>query len=113
MPVLKNSTYQPSFLFKNGHFNTSYRALFHKVENSFNRERLELADGDFIDLDKSSVNSKKLVIAIHGLEGSSESSYILSLTEVLNQHHFDVIAMNLRSCSGEQKARTTVVKLKT
>lgn len=101
MPVLKNSTYQPSFLFKNGHFNTSYRALFHQVDNNFKRERLELDDGDFIDLDISSVSSEKLVIAIHGLEGSSQSSYILSLTEVLNQHHFDVIAVNLRSCSGE------------
>ncbi len=102
MPILNNSTYQPSFLFKNGHFNTSYRALFHKVDNNFKRERLELADGDFIDLDVSSVNSEKLVIAIHGLEGSSKSSYILSLTEVLNKHHFDVVAINLRSCSGEQ-----------
>lgn len=102
MPVLKNSSYRPSFLFKNGHFNTSYRALFHKVENTFKRERLELTDGDFMDLDFSSVNSNKVVIAIHGLEGSSESSYILSLTEALNKHQFDVIAINLRGCSGEQ-----------
>jgi len=102
MPVLKNSTYKPSFLFKNGHFNTSYRALFHKVDNNFKRKRLELADGDFIDLDFSTVNSDKVVIAIHGLEGSSKSSYILSLTNELNKHHFDIIAVNLRSCSGEQ-----------
>ncbi len=101
MPVLKNSTYNPSFLFKNGHFNTIYRTLFHNSNVNFNRERLELADGDFIDLDSSSVNSEKVVIAIHGLEGSSKSSYILSLTNVVNKHGFDVVAMNHRSCSGE------------
>ncbi len=101
MPVLNNSTYNPSFLFKNGHFNTVYRTLFNNNNTSFNRKRLELVDGDFIDLDMSSVNSDKLVIAIHGLEGCSSSSYIVSLTKVLNQHGFDIVAMNHRSCSGE------------
>ena len=71
MPILKNSTYKPSFLFKNGHFNTVYRTLFNDSSANFNRKRLELTDGDFIDLDISSVNSDKAVIAIHGLEGSS------------------------------------------
>lgn len=101
MPILKNSTYKPSFLFKNGHFNTVYRALFNNSNINFNRKRLELADGDFIDLDISSVNSDKAVIAVHGLEGNSKSSYIISLINVLNKHDFDVIAMNHRSCSGE------------
>ncbi|HHC80848.1 MAG TPA: alpha/beta fold hydrolase [Flavobacteriia bacterium] len=101
MPVLNHSTYQPSLLFKNKHFNTVYRTLFNKYAIPFDRQRLELADGDFIDLDISSVNADKVVIAIHGLEGSSASTYILSLTQILNQHHFDVVAMNLRGCSGE------------
>jgi len=102
MPILNNSTYKPSLLFKNKHFNTAYRTLFSKGQVNFKRNRLELNDGDFIDLDISSKNADKLVIAIHGLEGSSESSYILSLTNVLNEHNFDVIAINLRGCSGEQ-----------
>ncbi len=101
MSVLKNTAYKPSFLFKNKHFNTVYRTLFTKYNVQFNRERLELSDGDFIDLDISSVRSNKVVIAIHGLEGSSSSTYILSLTKVLNKHGFDVFAMNLRGCSGE------------
>jgi len=101
MPVLKNSTYNPSFLFKSGHFSTIYRVLFHENSINYNRKRLELDDGDFLDLDISSVNSDKLVIAVHGLEGSSKSTYIVSLSKVLNKHGFDVIAMNHRSCSGE------------
>ena len=101
MPVIKNSTYRPSFFFKNKHFNTVYRTFFNNHAVNFRRERLELLDGDFIDLDISSVNSDKVVVAIHGLEGSSKSTYIQSLCKVLNQENFDVIAVNLRGCSGE------------
>ena len=102
MPVLNNSTYKPSLLFKNNHFNTVYRTLFNKNVINFNRKRLELEDGDFIDLDFSSVNSNKVIIAIHGLEGSSYSTYIQSITTYANQKNYDVIAINLRGCSGEQ-----------
>jgi len=101
MPILKNTSYRPTLLFRNGHLNTVYRSLFGKNGQLFKRERLELPDHDFIDLDISSVNSKKVVIAIHGLEGSSKSTYIQSLTGVLNNNAYDVVAMNLRSCSGE------------
>ncbi len=102
MPIIENTTYNPSWLFKNKHFNTAFRTLFSDQSVSYKRERIELIDGDFIDLDVSTVNSDKVVIAIHGLEGSSKSSYILSLTNVLNHHGYDVVAINLRGCSGEQ-----------
>ena len=101
MPLVKKSTYEPSLLFKNKHFNTVYRTFFHTTSINFKRERLELADGDFMDIDISSVNSEKVVVAIHGLEGSSESTYIQSLCKLLNQNKYDVIAVNLRGCSGE------------
>ena len=100
MPILKNTSYEPDLIFKNCHVNTVYRTFFGKNGQLFKRKRLELPDHDFIDLDISSVNSKKVVIAIHGLEGSSRSSYIQSLTNVLNNNGYDVVAMNLRSCSG-------------
>lgn len=58
-------------------------------------------DNDFIDLDISSINANRVVIAIHGLEGSSNSNYIQSITKVMNDNNYDVIAVNLRGCSGE------------
>ena len=100
MPVIENSTYRPSFFFKNKHLNTVYRTFFNKLVINYKRERIELIDGDFIDLDISSVNSDKVVVAIHGLEGSSQSTYMQSLCNLLNQNNFDVIAVNLRGCSG-------------
>jgi len=101
MPLVEKSTYEPSLLFKNKHFNTVYRTFFHIPGINYKRERLELMDGDFIDIDISSVNSGKVVVAIHGLEGSSQSTYIQSLSKLLNQNNYDVIAVNLRGCSGE------------
>ena len=78
-----------------------YRTLFTSPIASFDRERIETEDGDFLDLDFSSVNSNKLTVMIHGLEGSSSSKYILPTTNFLNKNNFDVVVINLRGCSGE------------
>lgn len=101
MPILSDSSYSPGLLFKNKHFNTIYRTLFTKYAITYKRERIELPDGDFIDIDIAPVNSRKAIIAIHGLEGSSNSTYIQSLALLANQQGYDVVAVNLRGCSGE------------
>ena len=101
MPYIENSTYSPSFIFKNGHVNTMYRAVFCNPNLEYNRKRVELSDGDFVDLDFSTIGSKKLVLLIHGLEGNSNSSYMISLTNELNRAGYDAVSLNLRGCSGE------------
>ena len=100
MPLIKNTTYQPAFPFTNRHFNTVFRTFYNPHRINFRRERLELEDGDFLDLDCTLLKSDKVVIAIHGLEGSSNSTYIHSLATLLHDHGIDMIALNLRSCSG-------------
>lgn len=100
MPIIK-STYKPNFPFTNTHFNTLFRTFFTYESASYTRERLELNDGDFMDLDFSKVGSKSIVIALHGLEGSSTSKYIIATTNQLNKNNFDVVAVNFRGCSGE------------
>jgi len=68
------------------------------------RERLELKDGDFMDLDWSyavSGTSKKVLIILHGLEGNAQRPYILGLASYFNQNGWDVAALNFRGCSGE------------
>lgn len=101
MSSKSESIFKPSFLFRNKHFNTLYRFFLYTNLVSFTRERMLTSDDDFIDLDISAVQSDKVIIAVHGLEGSSNSSYIKSLTKVSNQQNYDVIAVNLRGCSGE------------
>lgn len=104
MPVLP-SNYKPPFPFRNSHFSTIYSGLFRKVPGLLQeRERLELLDGDFLDLDWSTsrFETNKLVILIHGLEGNAQRHYIVGSAKIFNQHNYDACAINLRGCSGEQ-----------
>ena len=100
MPILK-SDFVPSIPFRNAHVNTVFRALFMKGTHNYERVRVEIWDGDFIDLDFSKVGSDVLVVLIHGLEGSSESKYMLSASKELNDAGYDTVSFNLRGCSGE------------
>ncbi|MBL7853335.1 MAG: alpha/beta fold hydrolase [Cyclobacteriaceae bacterium] len=102
MPVLPQPLYQrPLYLF-NGHAETIVPSLFRKVQGVvYSRERLELADGDFLDLDWLRNGQKRVAIISHGLEGSSDRHYVKSMARYLGQHGWDVLAWNCRSCSGE------------
>ena len=97
-----NDNYQPFRIFKNPHINTVYPYLFRpRLNNSFERHRHHLPDGDFIDLDWIKNKSKKLVLLCHGLEGSTESKYIQHISNQFSEYQYDVCALNFRSCSGE------------
>lgn len=103
MPLV-DSSYNPPLFFKNGHLSTIYAGLIRKVHGVEQiRTRITLADSDFLDLDWSyaSTDSKKLVIIIHGLEGSSKRAYIRGSAKILSEAGYDVCAINLRGCSGE------------
>ena len=104
MPIL-TSDYRPSFLYRNGDFSTIYASAKRKVEGIEQiRQRLELADGDFLDLDWSFTNqqTKKCIIVLHGLEGSAQRPYILGTAKIFNEAGYDCCAINFRSCSGEK-----------
>lgn len=103
MPILTSSSYQkrPFYLF-NGHLETVLPSLFRKVKGvDYKRERLELDDGDFLDLDWVKQQSNRLLILSHGLEGSSDRHYVKGVARFFAQKGWDVIAWNYRSCSGE------------
>lgn len=102
MPYISPSTYKAPLLLKNHHVQTIYRPLYHKVEGvNYKRERFNTPDGDFLDLDWSKQGNKKLIIACHGLEGSTESTYIKSLCKYANSKKWDFLGINFRGCSGE------------
>jgi uncharacterized protein len=102
MPIIQ-STYSPPVVFRNYHISTMYSALFRKVPLEQDRERIELKDGDFLDLDWSYTQQKneKVLVVIHGLEGSSKRPYVTGLAKYFNANGWDVAAVNLRGCSGE------------
>ncbi|MFT4668602.1 MAG: putative alpha/beta-fold hydrolase [Flavobacteriaceae bacterium] len=103
MPLVK-SQHQPKFLFKNGHFSTIYSAKLRPIPTLLQeRERVALADGDFIDVDWSfsEIKTRKVAILLHGLEGNAQRVYIIGQAKQLVINGWDVAAMNHRGCSGE------------
>lgn len=103
MPLI-SSKFEPSILFRNGHFSTIYSARFRPSPTLVQeRERLELADGDFLDIDWSFATkpSRKVAILLHGLEGNAQRTYIKGQAKVLNGSGWNVAAVNFRGCSGE------------
>lgn len=79
-----------------------FPALFRRVGSVTSRaERLELADGDFIDLHWASNGSARLAILSHGLEADAGTGYIQGMAAALLRRGWDVLAWNFRGCGGE------------
>jgi len=66
----------------------------------YQRHRIDTPDGDFLDLDKSAVGSRRLAIILHGLEGDSSRAYVLGMVKAVNKRGWDALAVNFRGCSG-------------
>ncbi|MDB6119963.1 MAG: alpha/beta hydrolase, partial [Verrucomicrobiaceae bacterium] len=100
MPVI-HSSFRPPLLLSNGHVQTILGAFVRPAALAFTRERLELPDGDFLDLDWHRSKYKRLAILSHGLEGSSAAAYIKGTARALHAAGWDALAWNMRGCSGE------------
>jgi uncharacterized protein len=99
---LVTSSYRPPLFLKNGHLATILPSIFRKVtEVAYERERLELADGDFLDLEWLQGEGKGCIILSHGLEGSADRHYVKGMAKYFHAKGWDVVAWNCRSCSGE------------
>jgi predicted alpha/beta-fold hydrolase len=102
MPLLTSDTYQAPVYLWNSHVETIVPSLFRKVAGiAYTRERLELADGDFLDLDWVCGGHHQLVVISHGLEGSSDRHYCKGVAKYFAQRGWDALAWNCRGCSGE------------
>ncbi|MBX9734903.1 MAG: alpha/beta fold hydrolase [Chitinophagaceae bacterium] len=104
MPVLAQPVFKAPFWQWNGHLQSILPSIFRKVNFTYaKRERLELSDGDFIDLDWSTAKKKvdKLVIITHGLEGDSSRHYVTGVAQLFTANGYDALGWNCRSCGGE------------
>ena len=99
---LVEPTYRPPAFLPGGHLQTIHPALCRRVRVvTQRRERLELPDGDFLDLDWAADGRERLAILSHGLEASSKAPYIQGMAAALREQGWDVLAWNYRGCSGE------------
>ena len=102
MPLIKESTYRPPAWLRGGHFQTVHPVLFRRIAAvTDRRERLELGDGDFLDLEWAGGRSGRLAILSHGLEGFSRATYVQGMARALVKRGWDVLAWSFRGCSGE------------
>ncbi|HPK10117.1 MAG TPA: alpha/beta fold hydrolase [Saprospiraceae bacterium] len=109
MGEIINEPYRPVFWLKNAHINTIYPHYFRKQNRpDYFRDYYTTDDGDFIEVDKILKGSKKVLLLLHGLEGSSDSQYIIGIVDALKDSPLDIWAMNHRSCSGKMNHSTTL-----
>lgn len=102
MPIT-NSKFKPAWWMRNPHLQTIWGTTFKKIPNiRLISQRIELDDGDFIDVSKTpNILNKPIVLMLHGLEGSIDSHYAKSLIQQLDKAGFAVVFMHFRGCSGE------------
>jgi uncharacterized protein len=103
---LIQSDFQPAWWLRSPHLQTIWPSLLRPARAiDVDWERLELEDGDFIDLAWHR-GPGPLVLLIHGLEGSLESHYARPMLKALGQQGFSTVFMHLRGCGREPNRLT-------
>lgn len=93
--------FTPPWWLRSPHLQTLWPVLVRRRPRlALTRERLELADGDFLDLDWSPGERGPLVVVFHGLEGSSRSGYARGLLRAVHARGWRGVVMHFRGCSG-------------
>ena len=100
--MIRESTFEPAWWLRGPHRQTIWPVFFRRRPRLPTRhERLELEDGDFLDIVWIGSNNGPLVLLLHGLEGSIESHYSAGMLKVLNDMGLRPVFMHFRGCSGE------------
>jgi len=91
---------------RNPHLQTMLpRLIRRRLQFTPQWQRLELPDGDFVDLawseDPHGAKHKPRLVVFHGLEGSLHSPYAHGLVHAAKQRGWLAVVMHFRGCSGE------------
>ena len=101
MPIL-DSCFRPAWWLRGGHAQTVWPALIRRHPRlAIDWERLELDDGDFLDLAWSGPRDGPVVLFFHGLQGGIGSHYATGIMHRLNERGFRVCLMHFRGCGRE------------
>src|SRR5579872_2452320 len=103
-------SFKPAWWLPGPHLQTLWPTLCRRELKNIvlKRERFELDDGDFIDLDWTEKKEGPIVLILHGLEGSVNSPYAKGMLHAIQQQGWRGVFMHFRGCSGEmnRKARS-------
>lgn len=94
--------YRPPWWCRNRHLQTVWSVVRRRRPPGLVRERLEIPDGDFVDLDwLPGLPGTPLLLVLHGLEGMTTSHYIAGLLRLAAARNWRAAVLWFRSCSGE------------
>lgn len=102
MPIIK-SHFKAAWWLSNRHLQTLWPVLLRRNPKlPLEHERINLPDGDFIDLAWLGKNETGPVFfLLHGLGGSVNSHYACNFLAVAREQGFRCVIMHFRGCSGE------------
>lgn len=98
---IKKSEFNPPYYLTNRHLQTILANIIHPRFPEVTEQRLELDDGDFIDLLWSETRAPQTLLILHGLEGSIHSAYAKRILNYCNHQKIAAVFMHFRGCSGE------------
>jgi predicted alpha/beta-fold hydrolase len=95
--------FEPLSWLRGRHAQTVFGTLLRRAPRlALRRERWELSDGDFLDVERlDGPADAPLLVVLHGLEGSASSHYVRGLLARAKDRGWRGMALNFRSCSGE------------
>lgn len=93
--------FTPAWWLPNGHLQTIWQTLVRRNENLTARyERIELPDGDFLDLAWVGPDKGPIVIVLHGIAGSIDSPYAQGILQTIVKSNWRGLFVHFRGCSG-------------
>jgi hypothetical protein len=98
--------FKPAWWLKNPHLQTIWASrLFRKQPLAIQTKRLELPDGDFLDLawvgKETHYNpATPIILILHGIAGNINSAYIQRILRAIDKRGWRGILMHFRGCSG-------------
>ncbi len=103
--MIIKSDFKPAWWLPSAHIQTLYPTFARRIKSPADKmERIELADGDFIDL-AWAINGlddqRPLIIFLHGLGGSMDSSYAAGMMQTFNRYGWRSVLMHFRGASKE------------
>ena len=95
-------SFEPAWWCRDPHLQTLWPSWFGpRLAFALRRERVELPDGDFLDIDWTPGTHGPIVLLLHGLQGSVQSPYARALLRTFDRHGWRGAIMHFRGCSGE------------
>lgn len=100
--MIQESEFVPAKGLRNPHLQSLFPTFArYRLQIERQRERLELPDGDFLDLDHIGKGEDLMVVILYGMADSAKSPYVKGLMQVIIKLGWRGVLMYYRGCSGQ------------